>query len=121
MAIKGSRYEGYIIVLSAFLSNTVSVFIIDLLNNIKGAVSADWHVNGTLAGNWKLARGLHLVTINDASHMVGYDRPAVATDMINRFLGFNYTYPDLGPPSSIGDKVCGSIFYFLQSSAVKKI
>ncbi|CAG8514841.1 9698_t:CDS:10 [Paraglomus brasilianum] len=69
----------------------------------KGAVAADWHVNGTLVGDWKIARGLHLATIYDASHMVGYDRPAVATDMINRFLGFNYTYSDLGPPSSLGD------------------
>ncbi|CAG8461132.1 7192_t:CDS:10 [Paraglomus occultum] len=69
----------------------------------KSAVPVDWHVNGTLVGNWKTARGLHLATIYGASHMVGYDRPVVATDMINRFLGFNYTYPDLGPPSSLGD------------------
>lgn len=109
MVIQGSRYEGYIIALSAFLSNTVSLLIIHLLNNIKGAVAADWHVNGTLVGDWKIARGLHLATIYDASHMVGYDRPAVATDMINRFLGFNYTYSDLGPPSSLGDDVCGCI------------
>ncbi|KZT29372.1 alpha/beta-hydrolase [Neolentinus lepideus HHB14362 ss-1] len=45
-----------------------------------------WSVNGTPAGTWVSARNLTYAKIFNASHMVAYDAPHVAHDMMLRFM-----------------------------------
>ncbi|KAK0539947.1 Cell death protease [Tilletia horrida] len=49
----------------------------------------DWHVNGSYAGTWTSARNYTYVRVAGASHMVGFDAPLVAHDMMLRFMGFD--------------------------------
>ncbi|KDE04968.1 hypothetical protein, variant [Microbotryum lychnidis-dioicae p1A1 Lamole] len=68
----------------------------------------DWSVNGKPAGQWTTARGLTYVKITDASHMVPYDRPLVAHDMLLRFLDVNLlgaAGSSARVPSKVGDEV----------------
>ncbi|EEB94901.1 hypothetical protein MPER_06212, partial [Moniliophthora perniciosa FA553] len=46
-----------------------------------------WSVNSTLAGTWVSSRNLTYAKIFNASHMVPFDLPHVAHDMILRFMG----------------------------------
>ncbi|KAF9926713.1 Cell death protease [Linnemannia zychae] len=46
-----------------------------------------WKVEDKPAGEWQQARDLTYVLIYNSSHMVPYDVPLVALDMINRFMG----------------------------------
>lgn len=46
-----------------------------------------WYVNSQLAGYYKKAGGLTEVTVRNAGHMVPYDQPEVALDLINKLTG----------------------------------
>ncbi|GLB34160.1 putative peptidase S10 family protein [Lyophyllum shimeji] len=64
-----------------------------------------WSVNATPAGTWVTSRNLTYAKIFNASHMVPYDVPHVAHDMILRFMGFNFSAIFEGSatiPSSLG-------------------
>ncbi|EIM85643.1 alpha/beta-hydrolase [Stereum hirsutum FP-91666 SS1] len=66
----------------------------------------NWSVGGRRAGTWVESRGLTYAKIFNASHMVGFDLPHVAHDMILRFMGVNFSAIADGSariPSSIGD------------------
>ncbi|KAK4704204.1 carboxypeptidase D, partial [Phenoliferia sp. Uapishka_3] len=73
-----------------------------------GNVSAlDWRVDGKHAGTWTTARGLTYVKIADASHMVPYDQPLAAHDMLLRFVGVDLlgaAGPAAQVPSRVGDE-----------------
>ncbi|KIJ69816.1 hypothetical protein HYDPIDRAFT_104447 [Hydnomerulius pinastri MD-312] len=67
-----------------------------------------WSVDGTPAGTWVSSRNLTYAKIFNASHMVPYDVPDVAHDMILRFMGMNFSAIVDGSariPSSVGDEV----------------
>ncbi|KAL9941016.1 hypothetical protein V8E36_000504 [Tilletia maclaganii] len=49
----------------------------------------NWYVNNKYAGQWTSARNYTYVRIADASHMVGFDKPIIAHDMMLRFMGFD--------------------------------
>ncbi|KAI1796104.1 alpha/beta-hydrolase [Ganoderma leucocontextum] len=64
-----------------------------------------WMVGGKSAGTWVASRNLTYAKIFDASHMVGFDTPHVAHDMILRFMGVNFTAITDGSariPSAVG-------------------
>jgi len=64
-----------------------------------------WDVNGVPAGTWVESRNLTYVKIFNASHMVPYDLPHVAHDMILRFMRTNFSALTDGSakiPSSVG-------------------
>ncbi|KII94629.1 hypothetical protein PLICRDRAFT_127694 [Plicaturopsis crispa FD-325 SS-3] len=65
-----------------------------------------WNVNNTPAGTWVSSRNLTYVKMFNASHMVPYDVPHVAHDMILRFMGANFSAIADGSariPSSVGE------------------
>ncbi|KAH7887403.1 alpha beta-hydrolase [Phlebopus sp. FC_14] len=65
-----------------------------------------WSVDGTPAGTWVSSRNLTYAKIFNASHMVPYDVPDVAHDMILRFVGMNFSAIVDGSariPSSVGE------------------
>ncbi|EIN10934.1 alpha/beta-hydrolase [Punctularia strigosozonata HHB-11173 SS5] len=65
-----------------------------------------WTVNEKPAGTWVSARNLTYVKVFDASHMVGYDVPHVAHDMILRFMGIDFSKITDGSakiPSAVGE------------------
>ncbi|KAG9069307.1 Cell death protease [Linnemannia hyalina] len=51
--------------------------------------SIGWKVEEKPAGEWMQAKNLTYVLIYNSSHMVPYDVPLVALDMINRFMGLD--------------------------------
>ncbi|KAL7424907.1 Cell death protease [Cryptotrichosporon argae] len=51
------------------------------------ATAETWKLNGTQVGTWQIARNMTYAKIFDASHMVGFDVPHVAHDMMLRFMG----------------------------------
>ncbi|KAF9150581.1 Cell death protease [Linnemannia schmuckeri] len=51
--------------------------------------SIGWKVEDKPAGEWKQAKNLTYVLIYNSSHMVPYDVPLVALDMMNRFMGLD--------------------------------
>ncbi|KAF8528838.1 KEX1 protein [Hysterangium stoloniferum] len=55
------------------------------------AKTQGWSVNGSDAGTWVESRNLTYVKIFNASHMVPYDVPHVAHDMILRFMGVDFS------------------------------
>ncbi|KAI0722676.1 alpha/beta-hydrolase [Earliella scabrosa] len=66
-----------------------------------------WTVGGKPAGTWVTSRNLTYTKIFNASHMVGFDLPNVAHDMILRFMGVNFSAITDGSariPSSVGDE-----------------
>jgi carboxypeptidase D len=58
----------------------------------------DWYVNDTLAGTWTTARNLTYVKVAASSHMVAYDVPQVAHDMILRFMDVDFSLLVDGTP-----------------------
>ncbi|WFC97385.1 carboxypeptidase D [Malassezia yamatoensis] len=46
----------------------------------------DWRINGELVGTWHTDRNLTFVRVHNASHMVAYDQPLPAHDMMLRFM-----------------------------------
>ncbi|KAK4049619.1 Cell death protease [Microbotryomycetes sp. JL221] len=71
------------------------------------ATEQDWFVNGEQAGTWTSARNLTYVKVADASHMVPYDVPLVAHDMLLRFVGVDLlgaAGPAAQVPSRVGDE-----------------
>ncbi|KAH0840222.1 Alpha/Beta hydrolase protein [Lanmaoa asiatica] len=72
------------------------------------AQTEPWTVAGTPAGTWVSSRNLTYAKIFNASHMVPYDVPDVAHDMILRFMGVDFSAILEGSariPSSVGDDV----------------
>ncbi|EJD53656.1 alpha/beta-hydrolase [Auricularia subglabra TFB-10046 SS5] len=76
---------------------------------LAGAQPAAWTVNGTPAGSWTESRKLTYVkarVVFDSSHMVPYDVPDVAHDMMLRFMGVDFTAIASGSaniPSNVGN------------------
>ncbi|KAG2143613.1 alpha beta-hydrolase [Suillus clintonianus] len=65
-----------------------------------------WTVNDIPAGTWVSSRNLTYAKIFNASHMVPYDVPEIAHDMILRFMGMNFSAIVDGSariPSAVGD------------------
>jgi carboxypeptidase D len=63
-------------------------------------------VNNTAAGTWVSSRNLTYAKIFNASHMVGFDVPHVAHDMILRFMGVDFAQLGSGTarmPSALGE------------------
>lgn len=77
--------------------------IIDTLewNGATGMTTAkrDWTFDGEPAGQWQTARNLTYVRFYDSSHMVPFDYPKRAADMLTRVMGIDYA--SVGRP--IGD------------------
>jgi carboxypeptidase D len=48
-----------------------------------------WTVDNTPAGVWREERNMTYVQLYNASHMVPYDVPLAALDMMNRFMGLD--------------------------------
>lgn len=46
----------------------------------------EWYVNGAVAGRTRSAAGFTYATVNKAGHMVPYDKPEEALEMVNRWL-----------------------------------
>ena len=46
----------------------------------------DWRIDGELVGRWQSDRNLTFVRVHNASHMVAYDQPLAAHDMMLRFM-----------------------------------
>ncbi|KAF9035088.1 alpha/beta-hydrolase [Hymenopellis radicata] len=66
-----------------------------------------WSVNEKSAGTWVESRNLTYAKIFDSSHMVPFDVPHVAHDMMLRFMGVDFSQVFGGSariPSSVGDK-----------------
>ncbi|KAG0207286.1 Cell death protease [Mortierella sp. GBA30] len=59
------------------------------VQGFQGAPKLGWTVDNRSAGEWKQARNLTFVILYNASHMVPYDQPLAALDMINRFMGLD--------------------------------
>ncbi|EUC56194.1 pheromone-processing carboxypeptidase KEX1 [Rhizoctonia solani AG-3 Rhs1AP] len=73
------------------------------------ATTVGWSVNGTEAGWWRESRNMTYVKVAGASHMVPYDVPLAAHDMILRFMQVDFTKLSGGSatvvPSKLGDEV----------------
>ncbi|KAG2188975.1 hypothetical protein INT44_004117 [Umbelopsis vinacea] len=69
----------------------------------QGSTAQEWHIGDKVAGYNTTARNLTYILVNDASHMVPYDKPVEMLDMINRFIGVSDgTVKDT--PSGVGPK-----------------
>lgn len=66
----------------------------------------DWFVNNTLAGYWRSNRNLTFVSVADASHMVGFDKPVQSHDMMLRFMGVDLLSA-AGPSARISSRLGG--------------
>lgn len=69
-------------------------------------VKKDWFVENTLAGYWRTNRNLTYVSVAEASHMVGFDKPVVAHDMMLRFMGVDLAAA-AGPSAKIPSRIEG--------------
>ncbi|ELU38368.1 KEX1 protein [Rhizoctonia solani AG-1 IA] len=69
------------------------------------ATSAGWSVNGTEAGWWQESRNLTYVKVAGASHMVPYDVPLAAHDMILRFMEVDFAKLSGGSATLVSSKV----------------
>ncbi|KAH8913639.1 alpha/beta-hydrolase [Atractiella rhizophila] len=65
---------------------------------------AQWRVEDRDAGTWREERGLSLVRIFGAGHMVPMDLPTVAQDMLLRFIGID-PLVSAGPASTIPSRI----------------
>ncbi|KAG6331996.1 hypothetical protein ID866_7090 [Astraeus odoratus] len=75
-------------------------------NGEKGLGTKLWSVDGQPAGTWVSSRNLTYTKIFNASHMVPYDVPTAAHDMILRFVDMDFSAIIEGSariPSSVGD------------------
>lgn len=54
--------------------------------DFNNADDADWTFSGAVAGRKRSARGFHFMQIYDAGHLMPMDQPAVALDMVNKFI-----------------------------------
>ncbi|KIM29383.1 hypothetical protein M408DRAFT_112444 [Serendipita vermifera MAFF 305830] len=72
---------------------------------MQGAETLAWTVNGTAAGTWQTARNLTYAKIYQASHMVGFDLPHVAHDMMLRFMGVDFSRIREGTAAKIESSV----------------
>jgi carboxypeptidase D len=66
----------------------------------------EWFVNNTLAGYWRTNRNLTYVSIAQASHMVGFDKPVESHDMMLRFMGVDLIAA-AGPSARIPSRLVG--------------
>ncbi|KAF8977297.1 Cell death protease [Entomortierella lignicola] len=55
----------------------------------QNALDVSWTVDEKPAGIWRQERNLTYVLFYNASHMVPYDTPLAALDMMNRFMGLD--------------------------------
>jgi len=53
----------------------------------KNAYNGTWVVDGKVAGSVRQYQGLTYLVVGSAGHMVPYDQPKNALDMLSRFLG----------------------------------
>lgn len=60
------------------------------------ADDADWTSTGAVAGRKRSARGFHFMQIYDAGHLMPMDQPAVALDMVNKFISGNLGIDESG-------------------------
>ncbi|KAF8972465.1 serine carboxypeptidase [Flammula alnicola] len=56
-------------------------------DQFSGQPLREWIVNGKKAGDTRSASGLTFATIEGAGHMVPYDKPREALELVNRWLG----------------------------------
>ncbi|KAF8316977.1 alpha/beta-hydrolase [Cantharellus anzutake] len=77
-----------------------------------------WKFNGTEVGEWTSDRNLTYVKVYGASHMVGFDLPHVAHDMILRFMGVDFTSLLKGS-ATIPSEVGGTVKPIIQPSLDK--
>ncbi|KAF9938097.1 Cell death protease [Modicella reniformis] len=59
------------------------------IQGFRNGLSNRWTVDNSPAGVWKQDRNLTYVLVYNASHMVPYDTPLAAMDMMNRFMGLD--------------------------------
>jgi len=67
-----------------------------------------WKFNKTEVGEWTNERNLTYVKVYGASHMVGFDVPHIAHDMMLRFMGVDFTALLTGSalfPSEVGGAI----------------
>ena len=69
-------------------------------------VKRDWYVNNALAGYWRTNRNMTYVSLADASHMVGFDKPVESHDMMLRFMGVDLVAA-AGPSAKISSRLDG--------------
>ncbi|KZT42934.1 alpha/beta-hydrolase [Sistotremastrum suecicum HHB10207 ss-3] len=70
------------------------------------AETLPWAVDGIDAGTWITSRNLTYVKVFNASHMVPYDVPHIAHDMMLRFMGVDFSQIASGSakiPSNVGN------------------
>lgn len=68
------------------------------------AAQRNWTVEGETAGYWQEARNLTYVLFHESSHMVPFDWPRRARDMVDRFMGVDF---DLLSHARIDSKLDG--------------
>ncbi|KAF2150541.1 carboxypeptidase B-like-like protein [Myriangium duriaei CBS 260.36] len=62
------------------------------------APKLDWTFDGQAAGTYQSARNLTYVVFYNSSHMVPVDYPFRSRDMLDRFMGVDYTIAGGSPP-----------------------
>lgn len=70
------------------------------------AETSNWVVDGQPAGTWTASRKLTYVKVYNSSHMVPYDVPHAAHDMMLRFMGVDFNAIASGSvsiPSNVGN------------------
>ncbi|KAI7872013.1 Alpha/Beta hydrolase protein [Spinellus fusiger] len=68
------------------------------------AKPVEWYLNDKVVGYYTKERNLTYVLVKDSSHMVPYDKPLEALDMMNRFIGTGDSSIH-GTTSHVGDFV----------------
>ncbi|RWS10338.1 putative serine carboxypeptidase CPVL-like protein [Dinothrombium tinctorium] len=75
-----------IIVATPFIENFIQSLNWTHNKEYFSATRSLWKVNGNLAGFIKKAKNFAFVTVRNAGHLVPYDQPEAAFDMITRFV-----------------------------------
>ncbi|KAG9086035.1 Cell death protease [Ceratobasidium sp. 370] len=73
------------------------------------ATTLGWTVNGTQAGWWQQSRNLTYVKVAGASHMVPYDVPVAAHDMILRFMDVDFKLLGGGTGTTVASAIGNNI------------
>ncbi|KAG0305569.1 Cell death protease, partial [Dissophora globulifera] len=60
------------------------------VQGFQNAPDIRWTIEGEPSGVWRQERNLTYVLLYNASHMVPYDTPLAALDMMNRFMGLDH-------------------------------